>query len=203
MFVARGVFAANPLLMLVEPVEVLPEIPASGSLHLGRQILDALLDRSVFLFIPGLLAVAEESTPLCQMIERPSQQPPLCAIPEVEPFGQCHITVVVGISIFVVVGPLPAKKFLVERVLFFLPPQGELFLAQRRAEIVADEFLEQLDLSQASPKIVTAQSPGIRPILDGRFFIAFVAGNPLLKDFISFVQLRISVLRFVDKRPSQ
>lgn len=73
MFVARGVFAANPLLMLVEPVEVLPEIPASGCFHLGRQILDALLDRSVFLFIPGLLAVAEESAPLCQMIECSSQ----------------------------------------------------------------------------------------------------------------------------------
>ena len=45
---------------------------------------------------------------------------------EVELLGQCHVTVVVRVAIFVVVGPLPAKKLLIERILLFLTPCGEL-----------------------------------------------------------------------------
>ena len=122
-----------------------------------------------------------------QMIKRPAKLPPLCAIPEIEPFGQCLVTVMVGISVCIVIGPLPAEKLLVERVLLFLPPNGELFVGQRRTEVVPDEDSEQVDLPQAPPEIVTAQCPGIRPILDGRFFIVFVAGNALLENVYAFV----------------
>lgn len=73
-----------------------------------------------------------------------------------EPLGQCYITIVIGISIFVVVGPLPAKKLLIERILFFLTPGGKLFLCQWWTEVITNEYPEQVDFAKPSPEIVTA-----------------------------------------------
>ena len=202
MFVTRSVSAADPLLALVERVEVLPEIPASGCLHLGRQILDIRLDRS-FGIVSRLLTVAEESTPLCQMIKCPAQQPPLITIFEIEWLGQGHVTVVIGVAIHIIVGSLPTEKLLVERILLCLTPCGELFVGQGRTEIVADKHLEQFDLSQPPPEIVTPQGAGIRPILNGRFFIVLVPRNPFLENLYAFVQQCISLIRLVENCPSQ
>ena len=126
------------------------------------------------------------------MIKRPAKQPALCAIPEIEPLGQGYITIVVRISIPIVVGSLPTEEFIVLRVTFLFLPGGQQLLGQRR-----------FDFSQTPPEIVAAQCPGARPILNGRFFIVFVAGNSLLENVYTFVNQRIFVLRFIDKGPSQ
>ena len=102
-----------------------------------------------------------------------------------------------------IVGSLPTEKLLVERILLCLTPCGELFVGQGRTEIVADKHLEQFDLSQTPPEIVTPQGAGIRPILNGRFFIVLVPRNPFLENLYAFVQQCISLIRLVENCPSQ
>lgn len=202
-FVARGVFVADSFLVLVQSVEIFSEVPTPCRCYFSRQIFDTLLDRAVFFLISCFLAIAEESASLCQMIKRPAKQPALCAIPEIEPLGQGYITIVVRISIPIVVGSLPTEEFIVLRVTFLFLPGGQQLLGQRRAKVVTDEYFEQFDFSQTPPEIVAAQCPGARPILNGRFFIVFVAGNSLLENVYTFVNQRIFVLLFIDKGPSQ
>ena len=120
---------------------------------------------------------------------------------EIEPFGQRHVTVVIGVPVRIVVGPLPAEELPVEGILLFPAPLGKLLFGQRRTKVVAEEHLEQFDLPQPPPEIVAAQSPGICPVLDGRFFIVFVAGNALLEDVDTFVDQRISAFGFFDDGP--
>ena len=136
-------------------------------------------------------------------MKRAAWQPALWANPEIERLGQGYITIVVRISIPIVVGSLPTEEFIVLRVTFLFLPGGQQLLGQRRAKVVTDEYFEQFDFSQTPPEIVAAQCPGARTILNGRFFIVFVAGNSLLENVYTFVNQRIFVLRFIDKGPSQ
>ena len=202
-FVARGVLPANLLLVLIELIEVFSEVTATRRLHLGCEAPDAALDRPLFLLLAGLLTVADESAALRQMVERPAEQMTVLPVAEIELLGQCHIAVVVGIAVRIVVGALPLEKSLVERIVLFFPPCGQLLPGQRRTEVVADEYPEQVDLPKAPPEVLPAQRPGVRPVLYGRLFVVLFACDTLLKDVDALLFERVSVLRLFDDGPTE
>ena len=66
--VARGVFRTDFLFSGVKPIKVFAQVGASGLLHVDRQVLDVLSDLTALAFVAGILAIAQESAPLRQMI---------------------------------------------------------------------------------------------------------------------------------------
>ena len=137
------------------------------------------------------------------MVERPAEQMTVLPVAEIELLGQCHIAVVVGIAVRIVVGALPLEKSLVERIVLFFPPCGQLLPGQRRTEVVADEYPEQVDLPKAPPEVLPAQRPGVRPVLYGRLFVVLFACDTLLKDVDALLFERVSVLRLFDDGPTE
>ena len=202
-FVARGVFFADFFFLLVKYVEIFAQIAASRRFHVGCQVLDALFDLSVFALFPGIFPVADESAPLRQVVQGAAERPAVVTVVEIEFFGQGAVAIMVGILVSIVVRSLPLDESVVERVGLAFAPLSQLLVAQRRAQVVFDEYLEHLDFTQSAAEIVTTQRPRIGSVLHGRFFVVCLARYALLENVDSSVEQCISVFGLFCYGPSQ
>ena len=202
MFVAGRIVFADLLLAAVQVVEVGAQIGAAGPLHVVVQLPDARFDLALVVLAGRILAIAQKTAALRQMIQRAAERMTVRTLVEIQPFGQRTIAVAIGITVRPVVRPLPFQELVDQRIALRPAPFVQRPVGKRGAEVVSRQHLEQCDLAQAPPEIVAPQRTCVRPVLHGRFFAVLLPGHTLLKDVDPLIDQPVSVLPLLHERPT-